>query len=146
MLKRYTKVYKRMQKRRSHTTTFILFDQWLIRSCDYYKHVFGLFFIRPIWVRLKFIRRFKRRFRKLFKRRRLFLLFFCKPNFLVHAKHKNARMGKGKGSPGHWVYKSELHRPFAVLGGIHKLRALSILRYFKKFLHPYIYLRSRVQF
>jgi hypothetical protein len=44
-------------------------------------------------------------------------------------------MGKGKGVARHWVYKPELHRPFVILGGVAKQRALNILTYFRKFLH-----------
>lgn len=142
MVKRYRRLYKKMQKQRFYATTFIFFYTWLEYKCSHFIHKFALFFLRPLFIKLKFFRKFRRRFRKILRRRHLFLMFFCTPNFLIHEKPTNARMGKGKGNPGHWVCKTELHRPFAILGGIAQQRLLRIFRYFQKYLHPYMYWRA----
>lgn len=132
-----------MQKQRFTSITFLFFNNWLERTFIHYKHQFAIFFLRPFFIKLKFFRRFKKKFRKLFKRRHLFFLFFCTPNFLIHEKPTNARMGKGKGLPGHWVYKAELHKPFVILGGIALIRFIKIYLYLKKYLQPFLYWRKQ---
>jgi hypothetical protein len=52
-------------------------------------------------------------------------------------------MGKGKGSPVIWVYRPVLNKPAAILGGVNKDRAFSILSFFKLHLTPHMYLRAR---
>jgi len=66
---------------------------------DFFKKIFFLFFYRTIFIKMKFFKKFRKKFKKKFKKKRLFFEFFCKPNFLIHEKFKNSRMGKGKGSP-----------------------------------------------
>lgn len=142
MLKRYKIVYKKMQKRRTWNKAVIFFQQWSLRASQFFKYSFFVYFYRTSLIKLKFVKKFKKRFRKPFRRKKLFLLFFCKPNYLVHAKFKNARMGKGKGSPVIWVYKPSLAKPVAIFGGINVGRAYSIVNYFKKHLTPHMYIRK----
>lgn len=92
-------MYKKMQKRRIARRAVIFFQEWVIKASLFFTYKFFAFFYRTSMIRLKFVKKFKKRFRKPLRRKRLFLLFFCKPNYLVHQKFKNARMGKGKGSP-----------------------------------------------
>lgn len=142
MLKRYKLKYKKMQKRRIFPKTIIFFQSWAERALLSFKLKFFIFFFRTTIIKLKFVKKFKKRFRKNFRRKRLFLLFYCKPNYLVHQKFKNARMGKGKGSPLIWVYKPRLKKPFSILGGISYSRAHSIMLYFKKHLSKNMYIRK----
>lgn len=143
MLKRYKIFYKKMQKKRIWDRGIIFFKNWSVRTSQVFKYRFYMFFYRTSLIKLKFVKKFKKRFRKPFRRKKLFLLFFCKPNYLVHAKFKNARMGKGKGSPTIWVYKPVLSKPVAILGGINYKRAFTIMRFFQKHLTPYIFLKKR---
>lgn len=99
MVKRYKLIYKKMQKKRTWDKAVIFFQSWSARTSQFFKYKFYIFFYRTSLIKLKFVKKLKKKFRKPFKRKKLFLLFFCKPNYLVHAKFKNARMGKGKGSP-----------------------------------------------
>ena len=131
-----------MQKKRIWDKAIVFFQNWTVRMSLIFKNKFYVFFYRTSLIKLKFVKKFKKRFRKPFRRKRLFLLFFCKPNYLVHNKFKNARMGKGKGSPVIWVYKPILNKPFAVFGNINRNRAFSIARYFKKHLTPHIYVKG----
>lgn len=142
MLKRYKLVYKKLQTKRLCSTTNIFFNNWLNLTGHIFIHSFFLFFYQTTLIKLKFVKKFKKRFRKQLKKKALFLLFFCKPNYLIHQKFKNARMGKGKGTPLIWVYKPILNKPFAILGGINLLRCYNIINYFKKYLSPYIYLKK----
>jgi hypothetical protein len=132
-----------MQKRRSGARTLVFFNNWLTKTATFFKFKFFVFFYRTSLVKLKFVKKFKKRFRKPLRRKRLFLLFFCKPNYLVHQKFKNARMGKGKGSPVVWVYRPVLGKPVAVLGGVDRPRAYSIVSFFRLYLTPHLYMRSR---
>ena len=50
-------------------------------------------------------------------------------------------MGKGKGSPTHWVYKPKLDKPCAILAGMSKKRGASVLAYLKKNLSPFLIAR-----
>lgn len=131
-----------MQKRRVWNKAIVFFQTWSIKMASVFKLKFFIFFYRTSLIKLKFVKKFKKRFRKPFRRKRLFLLFFCKPNYLVHNKFKNARMGKGKGSPVIWVYKPVLNKPAAILGGINVKRAQSIMSYFRKHLTPHMYMRK----
>lgn len=142
MLKRYKVQYKKMQKRRIWNKAIIFFQTWSLRMSTAFKFRFFIFFYRTSLIKLKFVKKFKKRFRKPFRRKKLFLLFFCKPNYLVHNKFKNARMGKGKGSPVIWVYKPILTKPVAILGGVHFKRVQSVMCFFKKHLTPHLYVRA----
>lgn len=132
-----------MQKKRIGAKALIFFENWLVKASLFFTYKFFVFFYRTSIIKLKFVKKFKKRFRKPLRRKRLFLLFFCKPNYLVHQKFKNARMGKGKGSPVVWVYRPVLNKPAAIMGGIDRMRAFSILNFFKSHLTPHMYLRSR---
>lgn len=99
MLKRYKIQYKKLQKKRIFDKTIIFFQNFLLNSNEFFQKLFFLYFYRTTLIKLKFVKKFKKRFRKPLKRKHLRLYFFCKPNYLVHQKFKNARMGKGKGSP-----------------------------------------------
>ena len=143
MLKRYKILYKKMQKKRIWNRSIIFFQNWSVRTLLMFKYRFFIYFYRTSLIKLKFVKKFKKRFRKPLRRKKLFLLFFCKPNYLVHSKFKNARMGKGKGSPVIWVYKPSVSKPVAILGGIHIKRARSIMQFFKLYLTPFLYIRTR---
>lgn len=143
MLKRYKLFYKKLQKTRTFDKTILFFQDWAARKNNFFTRTYFLYFYRPLFVKLKFVRKFKRRFRKKFRKKKLFFLFFCKPNFLIHEKFKNARMGKGKGSPVMWVYKPRLNKPAAILGGLNILKIYSLVSFLKRHLNPYIYVRGR---
>lgn len=132
-----------MQKKRTACKAVVFFQTWLTKAALFFTYRFFVFFYRTSLIKLKFVKKFKKRFRKPLRRKHLFLLFFCKPNYLVHQKFKNARMGKGKGAPVIWVYRPVLNRPVAIMGGIDRERAFSVLRFFKLHLTPHLYLRSR---
>lgn len=136
-------LYKKMQKRRVGAKCIVFFQAWAVKAALFFTYRFFVFFYRTSIIKLKFVKKFKKRFRKPLRRKRLFLLFFCKPNYLVHQKFKNARMGKGKGSPLVWVYRPILNKPVAIMGGVEKIRAFSILKFFKLHLTPHMYLRAR---
>lgn len=141
MLKRYALKYKKMQKRRYTHYSPITFNFWKLEHEVYFPRNIFIFFTRAFFVKLKFFKRLRRRFRKKCRQRKLSFLFFCKPNFLIHEKFKNARMGKGKGAPIHWIYKPKLNKPCAILTGISKVRAHSILIYLRKHLSPTLIIR-----
>lgn len=142
MLKKYSTVYKKLQKQRKHDLTSVILNEWsLCKLNDFPKRIL-IFFIRPYFIKLKFFKKLRRKFRKTFKKRKLSFMFYCKPNFLVHEKFKNARMGKGKGSPVYWVYKPIITKPFAILTGVHEKRALHIINFLKKHMGPWIYFRK----
>lgn len=143
MLKRYKVFYKKLQKKRTFDKAIIFFQNWSSLKLNLYTRLYFLYFFRPLFIKLKFVRRFKRRFRKKFRKKKLFFLFFCKPNFLIHEKFKNSRMGKGKGSPVAWVYKPRLNKPAAILGGLNILKIYSLMRFLRRYLNPYIYLKKR---
>lgn len=143
MLKRYSNVYKKMQKKRVKDTTIVAFNLWVEHKSSFFKRSIFFFFYRTLFIKLKFFKRLRRKFRKTFKRRRQSFLFFCKPNFLIHEKFKNSRMGKGKGSPLHWVYKPEVSKPCAVLTGVSLYRARAVLVFLKKHMSRFIYMRSK---
>lgn len=136
MLKKYATKYKKMQKRRFTHTSPMTFNLWAEEKERFWPRSVFIFFTRAFFIKLKFFRKLRRKFRKRSKRRRVGIFFFCKPNFLVHEKFKNARMGKGKGSPAYWVYKPKLDKPVAILTGMHLMRGRSIVRYFKKHVSP----------
>ena len=114
---------------------------WVSEKERYYPRQTFIFFTKAFFLKLKFFRKLRRRFRKQCRRRRLSFLFFCKPNFLVHEKFKNARMGKGKGSPTHWVHKPKLDKPCAVLTGVNRTRAREVTRYLQKHVTPHLLCR-----
>lgn len=143
MLKRYKIKYKKMQKKRVFDQSIFFFNLWLLEKNTFFKHVFAFFFTRTLFIKLKFFKKFKRKFRKKLRKKRLAVLFFCKPNFLIHEKFKNARMGKGKGAPGHWVYKPVVDKPFAITVGWHYLRANILLKYLKKYLHQHTLMQKK---
>lgn len=134
--------YKKMQKRRIFDKTIIFFQTWACKISNTFKFKFVIYFYRTTLIKLKFVKKFKKRFRKKLRKKELFVLFFCKPNYLIHQKFKNARMGKGKGSPLIWVYKPKLNKPLSILGGINYSRACSIMNFFKKHLSPHMYLKT----
>lgn len=146
MLKKYATKYKKMHKRRYTHESVFTFNMWRELKETYYPRSIFIYFTRAFFIKLKFFRKFRRKFRKQCKRRRLSFLFFCKPNFLIHEKFKNARMGKGKGSPTHWIYKPNLSKPIAILTGMHVKRGHSILTYLKKHLNPYLLARRNFSF
>jgi hypothetical protein len=47
----------------------------------------------------------KKKFKKLLKKRFFKIFFFCSNNYYLIKKHRNTRMGKGKGSKGNWIIK-----------------------------------------
>ncbi len=99
MLKRYKITYKKLHKKRIFDRTKVFFQSWAGIASSLFNKRFFVFFFRTTIIKLKFVKKFKKRFRKQLRRKALRVLFFCKPNYLVHQKFKNARMGKGKGSP-----------------------------------------------
>lgn len=143
MLKKYATVYKKMQKNRVRDVSVIAFNMWSEYRVSFFKRSVFFFFYRPLFIKLKFFKRLRRKFRKVFKRRKQSFLFFCKPNFLIHEKFKNSRMGKGKGSPLHWVYKPCLSKPCAILTGVSYYRAKAVLNFLKKHMNRFIYLRQK---
>jgi hypothetical protein len=132
-----------MQKKRIFFKTLIFFQIWNEYHIDFYKKVFFLYFYRTIFIKLKFFRRFRKKFKKKFKKKKLIFEFFCKPNFLIHEKFKNARMGKGKGSPVMWVYRPHLNKPFAILSLLGGYRVNNIVSYLKIYLHKYIFIKKK---
>ena len=111
MLKRYNKTFKKLQKKRIFDKTIITFLLWLNFKHFSLKTTYYLFFYRTFFIKFRFFKKLRRVFRKWLKRRRLKIFFFCHPNFLVHSKFKNARMGKGKGAPQYWIYKANPYKP-----------------------------------
>ncbi len=136
MLKRYATKYKKLQKRRYTHSSPLTFNLWCLEKERYYPRAAFVFFTKAFFIKLKFFRKLRRRFRKPCRRRRISFLFFCKPNFLVHEKFTNARMGKGKGAPTHWVHKPKLDKPCAIITGVNRARARSITFYLQKHLTP----------
>lgn len=143
MLKRYSVVYKKMQKKRVTDVTVFAFNLWAEYKSSFFKRSVFFFFYRTLFIKLKFFKRLRRKFRKTFKRRRQSFMFFCKPNFLIHEKFKNSRMGKGKGSPLHWIYKPEVTKPCAILTGVSPYRAREVLNFLKKHTSRFIYMRLK---
>ena len=52
-------------------------------------------------------------------------------------------MGKGKGSPHMWVYRPHITRPFAILSVLNYYRVQNIVKYLKKYLHKYIFIKKK---
>ena len=52
-------------------------------------------------------------------------------------------MGKGKGAPVMWVYKPRLNKPAAILGGMNVLKVYILVKYLRRYLHPYMYVRQK---
>ena len=144
MLKRYTRTFKKLQKKRIFDKTIITFLLWLNFKHFSLKTTYYLFFYRTFFIKFRFFKKLRRVFRKWLKRRRLKIFFFCHPNFLVHSKFKNARMGKGKGAPQYWIYKANPYKPLAIVGLFGKARVLAIVSFFKKHLNKYIYMRKKL--
>lgn len=129
-----------MQKKRIFDQTIFFFNFWLRNHSSHFTQTVAFFFTRPIFIKLKFFKKFRRKFRKFLRKKKAFVYFFCKANFLIHEKYKNARMGKGKGSPLKWVYKPVLSKPFAVIRNFNHLKARTILYYFQKYLNKKSYM------
>lgn len=143
MLKRYSATYKRMQKIRTRSTSCVSFNFWIDQKCAFFKRSAFIYIYSTAFIKLKFFKKLRKKFRKTFKRRKQSFMFFCKPNFLIHEKFKNSRMGKGKGSPTHWVYKPDVSKPCAILTDVSSYRARAVLNFFKKHLTRRAYLRIR---
>lgn len=133
-----------MQKIRTLNTGILTFLKWGFIKDGCFKHTFYVFFYKTFFIKFKFFKKFRRTFRKWLKRKHLFFYFFCKPNFLIHAKFKNARMGKGKGAPQFWVYKPILNKPLAILGLFSEYRVQSIVLFLKKYLNKYMVVKKKV--
>lgn len=141
MLKRYATKYKKIQKRRyTHRSPFT-FNFWSLTKETYFPRNIYIYFTRAFFIKLKFFKRLRRHFRKRCRRRKIAFLFFCKPNFLIHEKFKNARMGKGKGAPTNWVYKPKIDKPCAILMGVNRVRAKDMIRYLQKHVSPNLLVR-----
>lgn len=133
-----------MQKFRTTNNGILTFLKWGLIKDGFFKHMFYVFFYKTFFIKFKFFKKFRRTFRKWLKKRRLFFYFFCKPNFLIHQKFKNARMGKGKGTPQFWVYKPILNRPLAILGLFSEYRVNSIVLFLKKYLNKYMVVKKKM--
>lgn len=144
MVKKYKLKFKKHFKQRIISLTLINFNFWIFQKQYILNQKVFFFFYKTLFVKFKFFRKFKKTFRKKFKKHNFHFLFFCKPNFLIHEKFKNSRMGKGKGSPKMWIYKPMLHKPFIILSYFHFERCHSFLKFFKKYFHPYIYFKLLV--
>lgn len=141
MLKRYNTKFKKMQKLRISSNSCVTFNEWSFLKWGSWVPNVCFFFKKQSLIKLKFFKKFKRKYRKRFKKKSLKFYFYCKPNFLIHEKFINSRMGKGKGSPLFWVYKPKLSKPFAIITGLSKQRCYAITRYLSKYLSPYIIIR-----
>ncbi len=132
-----------MQKNRVLHQGLLTFLRWgdIKDSCK--NTMYYIYFYKTLFIKFKFFKKLRRTFRKWLKKRRLRIYFFCKPNFLIHKKFKNARMGKGKGSPQFWVYKPILNRPMAILGLMSFYRVSGILIFFKKYLSSNILIKKK---
>lgn len=143
MLKKYKTQYKKLQKKRIFNKTIIFFQKWDDLHITFFKRLLFLYFYRTLFIKLKFFRRFRKKFRKIFKKKKLFFFFNCKPNFLIHEKFKNSRMGTGKGSPHMWVYRPLIRKPFAIFSTLNVKRLNNILKYLKKYLNKYIFVKVK---
>jgi len=62
---------------------------------------------------------------------------FIRPNLLLSKKSKNSRMGKGKGDPTRWAFRSKIYSPLIEFVGIN----YTIIRKIKNFLQTKIRVR-----
>ena len=142
MLKRYKIQYKKLQTKRFNERALIFFNFLHWFKYESFQCNFFIYFFKPHLIKLKFVRKLKKQFRKQLKKRALAIYFFCKPNYLIHQKFKNSRMGKGKGSPYMWLYQAKTNKPFAILRGMHFKRVHAIIKFFKKHLTKYIFIKK----
>lgn len=99
MLKKYTKYFTKLHKKRIFNKTIFTFNYISNINIFKKKPLIYIYFYKTFFLKFKFFRKLRKLLRKKLKKKYLKVFFFCKPNFLIHEKFKNARMGKGKGSP-----------------------------------------------
>lgn len=75
---------------------------------------------------------FRKHFRKFFKKRKIRCFFLIHPNYLVSAKNKNSRMGKGVGAIKRRSYLLSKQQPFLLLKNCSFKRALLLSKFFTK--------------
>lgn len=99
MLKKYTKSFTKLHKKRIFNKSILTFNY--INNINFLKKKKNIYiyFYKTFFIKFKFFRKLRKLLKKKLKKKYIQVYFFCKPNFLIHEKFKNARMGKGKGSP-----------------------------------------------
>lgn len=141
MLKKYTKYYTKLHKKRIFNKTIITFNY--INSINIFKKkpLLYVYFYRTFFIKFKFFRKLRKLLKKKLKRKYFKVFFFCKPNFLIHEKFKNARMGKGKGSPTIWVLIPNVTTPALIFKNFSVNRAYLLKQFLKIYLNKYLIMK-----
>lgn len=141
MLKKYTKYYTKLHKKRIFNKSIITFNYINNINILKKKKIIFLYFYKTFFVKFKFFRKLRKLLKKKLKKKYLQIFFFCKPNFLIHEKFKNARMGKGKGSPTIWVFQPNITNPTFIFKNFSIKRAILLKRYIQRYFNPYILMK-----
>lgn len=141
MLKKYTKYYTKLHKKRIFNKSIITFNYINNINILRRKKIIFIYFYKTFFIKFKFFRKLRKLLKKKLKKKYLQIFFFCKPNFLIHEKFKNARMGKGKGSPTIWIFQPNLTHPTFIFKNFSIKRAFLLKKYIQRYFNPYLLMK-----
>lgn len=141
MLKKYTKSFTKLHKKRIFNKSILTFNY--INNINFLKKKKNIYiyFYKTFFVKFKFFRKLRKLLKKKLKKKYIQVYFFCKPNFLIHEKFKNARMGKGKGSPTIWVFQPNITHPTFIFKNCNVRRAFLIKYFLQTYFNPYLVIK-----
>ena len=141
MLKKYTKYFTKLHKKRIFNKTIFTFNYISNINIFKKKPLIYIYFYKTFFLKFKFFRKLRKLLRKKLKKKYLKVFFFCKPNFLIHEKFKNARMGKGKGSPTIWVFLPNTTTPTLIFKNFSYNRAILLKKYVSTYLNKHLLMK-----
>lgn len=140
MLKKYTKSFTKLHKKRIFNKSILTFNY--INNINFLKKKnIYIYFYKTFFIKFKFFRKLRKLLKKKLKKKYIQVYFFCKPNFLIHEKFKNARMGKGKGSPTIWVFQPTITHPTFIFKNCNLTRAFLIKYFLQTYFNPYLVIK-----
>jgi len=141
MLKKYTKSFAKLHKKRIFNKSILTFNY--INNINFLKKkkYIYIYFYKTFFIKFKFFRKLRKLLKKKLKKKYIQVYFFCKPNFLIHEKFKNARMGKGKGSPTIWVFQPHITHPTFIFKNCNLTRAFLIKYFLQTYFNPYLLMK-----